>query len=221
MNLLKRLSENKFFLMGIIIIISLQFIYLDFSSKGKQDTLGYKLLSIKIGDRCIVCDLPIREGSGLALLIKGRRVTIDLEHFQEFIENKAKYFANLEPHGALFQESAVLPKTMRYGWFIAGLWIFSALIAAAVCCSVAIKKGLRAHAWFFRGLLLHLFGVIWIMMTKATLQTDKIAGFRKIPVTSEPVPCPKCGALNHPAANQCSNCLSKLIPTQESEVSRI
>ena len=109
MNLLKRLSENKFFLMGIIIIISFQFIYLDFSSKGKQDTLGYKLLSIKIGDRCIVCDLPIKEGSGLALLIKGRRVTIDLEHFQEFIENKAKYFANLEPHGALFQESAVLP----------------------------------------------------------------------------------------------------------------
>jgi len=221
MNRLKRLLTNKFILIGVVILISINFIYLNNSPDTPQDTLGYILLSIKKGDRCIICDIPIMEGTGSALLIKGRRVTIDLDHFQEFITNQAKYFAQHEPHGALFQESAVLPHAMKYGWFIAGLWIFTALIAAAICCNVALKKGLRASPWFFRGLLLHIIGIIWVILKKSTGRPQFIPAFGKIRETSQPVKCPKCQALNHPAASSCSKCHSDLIPLQESEVRRI
>ena len=221
MNQLGRLFTNKFILVGVVVLISIQFIYLNYPPEEVQDTLGYKLLSIKKGDRCIICDIPIKEGTGLALLIKGRRVTIDLDHFQEFITNQAKYFAKLEPHGALFQESAVLPHAMKYGWFIAGLWIFTALISAAICCNVALKKGLRASPWFFRGLLFHFMGIVWVTLIKSTAQDRTIPTFGKIPKTSKPVKCPTCQALNHPAARQCSKCHSELIPIQESEINRV
>lgn len=220
MNRLKPLFTNKFFLAGVVTLISINFIYLNFSQEEAQDTLGYKLLSIKKGDRCIICDIPIKDGTGLALLIKGRRVTIDLNHLQEFITNQAKYFAKPEPQGALFQESAVLLNAINYGWFIAGLWIFTALISAAICCNVAFKKGLSASSWFFRGLLLHFIGIVWVILKKEITQDQTIPAFGKIPETSKPVKCPKCQALNHPAANSCSKCHSDLIPIQESEVNR-
>ena len=221
MNQMKHLVTNKFILVAVVVLISVQFIYLNYAPEEPQDTLGYKLLSIKKGDRCIICDIPIKEGTGLALLIKGRRVTIDLDHFQEFIRNQAKYFAKLEPHGALFQESAVLSQAVNYGWFITGLWIFSALIAAAICCTIALKKGLRASPWFFRGLLLNFLGIIWITIKKSAAQDQTIPAFGKIPETSQPVKCPKCQALNHPAASKCSKCHSDLTPIQESEVNRL
>jgi hypothetical protein len=221
MNQLRQLFSNKFIRVGIFVVIAIHFIYLNFAAQEAQDTLGYKLLSIKKGDRCIICDIPIKEGSGLALLIKGRRVTIDLDHLPEFIKNQTKYFTELEPHGALFQESAVLPQTLKYGWFITGLWIFTALITAAVCCNVALKKGLHPTVWFIRGFLLHFIGIFWIMSKRITTTQQKLPAFGKIADTSRPVECHACRALNHPAASKCSTCQSKLIPTEESEVNRV
>jgi hypothetical protein len=218
---LKQFFTNRSILVVVISLISVHFIYLNDSPSSPQDTLGYKLLSIKKGDRCIICDIPLKEGSGLALLIKGRRVTIDLNHFQEFITNQVKYFAKVEPQGALFQESAVLPHAIQYGWFIVGMWIFTALISAAICCNVAMRKGLRASLWFFRGLLFHFIGLLWVINKKGTAKAQPLPILGKIPLTSQPVKCPKCQALNHPAASKCSKCHSELTPLQESEVNRV
>ncbi|UCF64360.1 MAG: hypothetical protein JSW33_00615 [bacterium] len=84
MNIQNRFLYIKYIFLGVVLFISTSSYFANNLYADTLDTLGYKLLSIKKGDRCIVCDIPIKEGSGLALLIQGRKVTIDLDHVQEF-----------------------------------------------------------------------------------------------------------------------------------------
>jgi len=221
MNLQDRFLFNKYFFIGCAIFITVNIYFSNNFYADTLDTLGYQFVSIKKGDRCIVCDIPIKAGRGLDLLIKGRRVTIDLDHVQEFLTNKVKYYSKFEPKGALFQESAILPHALKSGWFILGFWIFSTFIIAAVCCSIAMKKGFPATSWFFWGFLLHVFGLIWILSEKSQMLDSSVRTFGKISLTSHPIQCPSCRAFNHPAAEKCSQCQSALAPRTESEVKRV
>ena len=190
-------------------------------TENYPDTLGYKRLSIKKGDRCIICDIPLKESTGIALLIKGRRVTVDLEHLDEFLQNKDFYFSKLKPKGALFQESAVLLNTLKSGWFILGcLFVFS-LIMGGLSCHLAIKKGYPPVSWFFIGFFLNIFGYLWVVLKKKRTVQEFPAGWTKVPQTSSPVHCPSCGTPNHPGAERCIKCKNRLSPEIETEVRRL
>ena len=190
-------------------------------TQNLPDTLGYKILSIKKGDRCIVCDIPLKEGTGIALLIKGRRVTIDLEHLDEFLQDKEFYFSKLKPRGALFQESAVLLNTLKSGWFILGCLIVLSLIMGGLSCHLAIKRGYPPISWFFIGFFLNIFGLLWVVLKRERTIQKLPAGWAKIPQTASPVNCPSCGAPNHPGAERCIKCNSRFWPEIETEVKRL
>jgi hypothetical protein len=205
----------------LIISIIIIFIFIsNLPADNLPDTLGYKRLTIKEGDRCLICDAPIKVGTGLALLIKGKRIIIDLDHLQEFLSNKDFYLSNLQPKGALFQESAILTKTLRSGWFIFGTWIVLSLFMGALSCQLALKKGYGPLKWFFIGLFLNIFGYILILLQKSQTEKKIPLGWSKIPLTSTPQRCPTCGTSNHPAAEKCIHCQHVLSPELESEVKR-
>ena len=205
----------------LIVFFILTFLYiLNLSAESLPDTLGYKRLTVKKGDRCLICDMTLKKGTGLALLIKGSRVTIDLDHLQELLSDKDFYISKLQPKGALFQESAVLKKTLRSGWFIFGSWVVLSLVIAALSCQLALKKGYNPLQWFFIGLFFNLFGYLWFLFQKR--QTDQKAPevWTKIPLTLSPRYCSRCGTSNHPAAEKCIRCHLELSPDFESEVKR-
>lgn len=190
------------------------------SSSQSSDTLGYKILSIKKGDRCIVCNTPLTPKNGLSLLVRGRRVTIDLEHWPVFLNNQLIYFSDLQPKGALFQENAIQDRQINAGWFIFGIWVILALLSSAINAGLSLKKGLPILKWFFRGLVLNIAGVFWLLLHKPAKEVVLPPNLGKIPVTRSPVKCPKCNGFNHPAAKICAGCGGQLYPKIEAEVNR-
>jgi hypothetical protein len=209
---------NSFTTLLLLLFFILQIT--SYASMTQKDTLGFTMLSIKKGDRCIVCAMPLKEGKGIVLLVRGRRVAIDVDHIKEFLANKAKYLSQLEPRGALFQESAVLESTLRSGWFLLGAWIVLALISAAISAHMALRKGFNSLKWFFIGLALNFVGIFFIFTKSSDTKIELPPHLAKIPNTAFPVECPDCGESNHPASEQCSGCGKRLDPKFESEVKR-
>lgn len=205
----------------IFIIIFCYFHNSLFADQTIADTLGYKILDIKKGDRCIVCNMKLEEGKGLALLISGKRVTVDLDHLEEFLANPSKYFTKLQPNVALYSKEAAQALHVGYGWFIFGVWVAFALIVAAICANIALRKGLPAYKWFFVGLITNVFGLFIITFKSATGKIDLPRGYKKIEITESPVACSKCGSYNHPSAKKCNSCGNIMIAITDSELDRI
>ena len=84
----------------------------------------YDTVAAKSGERCTVCGGRLTE-SDVALIVKGRRVPLDRMDMNEFMRHQGKYFAKLQPKGALFQEG-MGPETggrenVGMGWFLVRL----------------------------------------------------------------------------------------------------
>ncbi|MEE9169336.1 MAG: hypothetical protein V3U73_06190 [bacterium] len=184
------------------------------------DSSHSHMLGIRKGDRCIVCNAP-HEHVSQVILYKGRRVPVCAKHPQTFLNNPQPYFSQLQPRGALFQEEAVLEKTMKSGWFALGMWVFVALISAGLAANLALRKGLSSLRWFFVGLVTSVFGVAWLLFKPSTQRVDLPAHFAKIPTTANPIYCPDCQAGNHPSAEKCGGCGRSLEPLSQSEVRKL
>ncbi|RME00563.1 MAG: hypothetical protein D6814_03265, partial [Calditrichaeota bacterium] len=145
----------------------------------------------KKGDRCIVCDTPLTDSS-IVILYKGRRVPLlNKAMLDQFLQNPEAYFSKLQPTGALFHEDAISTGGMKWGWFVLGLYILSALVIAAVTSNLAIRKGYSATHWYFAGLFLHVVGLLLVMRKPAVEQVHLPPHLGKVPRTAAPVPCPK------------------------------
>ncbi|MGH7493721.1 MAG: hypothetical protein ACREOO_15190 [bacterium] len=127
-----------------------------------------------------------------------------------------------QPRSALFQrESTASQLTMGFGWFLFGLHILIALLFSGLSGYTAISKGLNPIPYFFIGFFLSAFGFLYVLTRPSVAKPGDVpAGLVKVHTTLEPVPCPKCGNTNHPAAKKCLNCGSELQPLAQSDVVR-
>jgi len=185
----------------------------------------FQKMTPKPGERCTVGNVPLTEND-VTLLVRGRRVPLHRTMVDSFLNNQETYFRNLQPKGALFQEEMAAQKGtalggMKGGWFTFGLLVLAGLICGGVSGYLAVSKGLPGAPFFFAGFFLNVFGIVYTLTKPAVVPKEKIpAGVAKIPSTSEPVPCKKCGSTNHPTANRCSGCSAEITPTEISEVTR-
>ncbi|RMG61867.1 MAG: hypothetical protein D6715_12835 [Calditrichaeota bacterium] len=176
-------------------------------------------LPIQPGDFCIVCNVGARHLERV-VLYRGRRVGLCALHPSTFASNPDYFFQQLQPQGALFHEDSISRKALRWGWFIAGAWITLAIFSAGLSCWIAQCKGLPAKKWFYLGLVLNVLSLPVIMTRRALARLKLPPHVTKPPTTALPEPCPDCGALNHPAATECSGCGKPLKPKMQSEVAR-
>lgn len=178
------------------------------------------------GDFCIVGGPGHARGEQLArvFLYQGRWVGVCPAHTAviQNADSLAYYFAHLQPRGALYQEDAIVGngRSIGWGWFVFGVWVAVALVCGAVCTHLGLRKGMSAPIGFFIGLLGNVVGVAYLLIKPARGRVELPAGLEKIPTTAAPVPCPDCGASNHPAASECTGCGKPLKPAVESEVRR-
>lgn len=195
-------------------------------AQESESNIPYKTVSPKKNERCIVCGVKLTEDD-LALIVRGRRVPLNRTMVDSFLNNKEKYFSELQPKSALFQENleakeGTAQSGIELGWFLFGVYVLTALIFGGLSSYSAVSKGLPAIPNFFLGLVLHVAGFLYVLTRPAAADSGNIpTGFVKVPTTRTPTNCSECGAENHPSAKKCSACGVELQPTTESEVSRV
>ncbi len=212
------LKSEKYFLIVLLIVF--------LSTLAYSQQVKYETVPAKEGERCIVCGIELSEND-IALIIKGRRIPLKPEMLADFMKDEKKYFAKLQPRGALFQESFDAPAGTTQGgisltWFLSVLYIITALTFAGINAYVAVGKGLTPTTYFFAGLFFHAFGFLYTLTRAANKQAGTIpAGLKKVPATHSPYICTICGMENHPSAKLCSGCDVELKPLMESETSKV
>ncbi|MGD8396575.1 MAG: hypothetical protein PVF43_13990 [Candidatus Eiseniibacteriota bacterium] len=167
------------------------------------------------GARCLVCGQPIG-ADDITLFYRGRHISMHEGHCRElWSEDCVKYFRPLEARGALFQERATGIR-LTSAWFFIGGYIVIGLVFGAICGFAAIGRGLPPLRWFLFGLLANVIGLVALLVRGrgdvSALPQGVPTGMRKVATTRAPVPCPHCGACNHPAADRCAACGEALEP---------
>jgi len=185
----------------------------------------YPIVTAKPGEICIVCGMPVSSGD-IAIILKGRRMPVMKDMAETVLRNPEIYFRDKQAKGALFQEEFPGPpgaasSGVSLGWFLAGLYVLSALIFGGLSGSAAVTRGLPPIASFFLGLGFSLFGYLYVL----TRPSDEARrGFSacglKVSATQSPLACPQCGNTNHPAAVSCALCRVSLSPQGQSDLSR-
>ncbi len=176
----------------------------------------------KPGDRCIVCNTPLREGDKV-YLVEGQRVGVMNEMAPTLFSDPWKYLARLKPRGGLFGGEMAPASAVSDAWLFLGIYVLVGLVCAALCTHRALNIGQAAIPWLFAGLFLNVFAYA-ALMTRPPLPGQAAAGYGgvvKIPSTAEPAACPQCGSLNHPTAATCLGCGAELSPATVSEVARL
>ncbi|MCH6560164.1 zinc finger Ran-binding domain-containing family 2 protein [candidate division KSB1 bacterium] len=194
------------------------------SSLAQEPQTQYKSMPPKQGERCFICNVPLSE-EDVTLMVRGRRVPLKYTMVDSFMNNQEKYFAELQPKSALFQENMEATGTAQggisSGWFLFGSYILIALIFSGLSGSAAISKGLPPITHYFIGFFFSVFGYIYVLTRPVLTSEGEIPeGFVKVPTTHAPVLCEKCGNTNHPSAKKCSGCGAQLEPQMQSEVER-
>ena len=111
---------------------------------------------------------------------------------------------------------------MTPGWLYFGIYVLFGLVFSAVCGYLAVGRGLAPLPWFFAGLAGNVAALAVLLATpRGAGAADVPAGLAKVPTTHRPLPCPRCGAPNHPAAAACAGCGATLAPAVEPETVRV
>ena len=191
------------------------------------DAPRWELLDERPGDgeQCIVCRKPIYGEDVVEIRFQGRTFFVGAPFFEDFKKDPLRYFATLQARAALWDETALDGPRLATAWLWFDVYVLTGLIFSALCGYVAVARALRPIPWFFAGL----FGnVVVLGVLLAVPRGDAAAlpagiprGLRKIPTTRAPVPCPSCGALNHPCAAACSGCGHELSPSVAAETGRV
>lgn len=185
----------------------------------------YPTVSAKVGETCVVCGMPVSNGD-VAIILKGRRMPVMKHMAETVLRNPEVYFRNKQAKGALFQEDFQGPtgtvlSGVSLGWFLAGLYVLSALIFGGLSGAAAVAKGLPPISSFFLGLALSVFGYLFVLTRRSDKASHGVpAGLLKVPATQSPLACPRCGNTNHPAATSCALCHVSLAPQGQSDFSR-
>lgn len=179
----------------------------------------------RAGEICVVCGMPV-SGGDIAILLKGRRMPVMKDMAERVLRNPEVYFRDKQAKGALFQEDSsglpgVATRGMSFSWFLAGLYVLSALIFGGLSGNAAVAKGLPPISSFFLGFGFSLFGYLYVLTRPSGKASRGVpAGLWKVPATQSPLACPRCGNTNHPAATSCASCHVSLSPQGQSDLSR-
>jgi hypothetical protein len=185
----------------------------------------YLTVAAKAGEICTVCGMPV-SSSDVAIILKGRRMPVMKGMAETVLRNPEVYFRDKQAKGALFQEdfqgpTGAISSGVSLGWFLAGLYVLSALIFGGLSGNAAVAKGLPPISSFFLGLGLSFFGYLYVLTRPSGKASRGIpAGLLKVPATQSPLACPQCGNTNHPAAASCALCHVSLSPQGQSDLSR-
>lgn len=185
----------------------------------------YPVVSAKIGEHCTVCGVALTE-KDVALIVRGRRVPLNKEMVDTFLNDQEKYFSQKQPKGALFQEELRAPAGVAQGgislgWFLLGLYVLLGLIGGGLSAYIAVSKSLRSAPYFFIGFFFNALGYLYVL-TRPSRVVERIpSGLVKVPTTQAPLACPACGNTNHPTARRCAACGDNLQPASQSEVARV
>jgi hypothetical protein len=187
------------------------------------DGLGHIKVAVKGFLKCVGCNNPMHpDSASYALLYRGRKIPTH-SFCESAVRNNPSlyqaYFASLQPKGALFQEHDDGQSEVKAGWFIFDLIVLIALLTGGLSGYAAVSKGLKPIPHFFIGLTI--VGYLYVLTRPSAVKPGEVPeGLVKVPTTSAPVPCEKCGFTNHPSAKTCAACGTKLTPTMQSEVAR-
>ena len=190
---------------------------------GYQQT--YPRVHARTSDFCTMgrASLTVED---VALMVRVRRIPLGQSDVENFMSDQEKYFSSKQSRSALFQEHLAAPPGtaqggISQGWFFFGLLVLSSLVFGGLSAYLALSKGLSPLAPFFTGFFLNVLGFLYVVSRPASQDYQQVPkGLVKVPTTAQPLPCPACTNLNHPAAQQCISCGQELSPSQESEVAR-
>ncbi|HET6961366.1 MAG TPA: hypothetical protein VFJ27_02675 [Terriglobia bacterium] len=185
----------------------------------------YPTVTAKAGETCTVCGMPV-SNDDVAIILRGRRMPVMKDMAESVLRNPEFYFKDKQARGALFQEDfqlrpGVVSSGVSLGWFLAGLYVLSALFFGGLSSNAAVAKGLPPVSSFFLGLALSLLGYLFVLTRRPDKSSHGVpAGLLKVPATQSPLACPQCGNTNHPAATSCALCHVSLSPQGQSDLSR-
>lgn len=205
-------------------MIAISLITIMLAAQQPQST--YEQVPAKPGEKCTICGMPLSEDD-VALIVRGRRVPLAATMVDSFMTAPERYFAGMQPKGALFQEELGAPAGavlggISNGWFAFGTYVLIGLIFGGLSGYLAVSKGLTPIPHFFIGFALSVVGLLYVLVRRPLVKAGEVpAGLVKVPTTRTPQGCPHCGYTNHPAAQQCLQCNASLAPTVDSEVAHI
>jgi hypothetical protein len=113
-------------------------------SLNAQETAGpYEKVPYQPGEICVVSGKHLVEGD-VALIVRGRRVPLCFSKVDTFLKYQDKYFAHMQPKGALFQEELSAPQGaalggVTSGWFLFGLYVLAALVFGGMSGYAAVS----------------------------------------------------------------------------------
>ena len=174
---------------------------------------------------CLVCGKPVSPDDGVHLMHRGRRVHLcEGECAAHWHASPEIHFSQLQPRGALFNESAKEPDILPGGWLTVGLAVLYALVFATLTAYIAVGRGRAPLPWFFLGLVFTFLALIAVLVLErydsSHLPQGLPKGMRKVATTHQSIRCHGCGAPNHPSAGACSRCGAALTPIVASDVQR-
>lgn len=162
-----------------------------------------------LAEDCIICGKTV-EGPGIEHQYRGRDVVLCGASgcSDEWTRNPSEHFAELQPKGALFQESIGPHEAVRPWAFYLGVYFFVGLFFAAASGYVAVNRSQPAARWFMLGLAANVVGFIatLAMAPRGVALFGVPDGLAKVPSTSTPTTCKNCGHENHPTATRCARC---------------
>lgn len=166
------------------------------------------------GEQCLVCSQAIDGEMALVIRYKGRIFHVKESMLDELRRDPDGYFRKLQARSGLFDEEAIGAEPPRTGWLAAGVYVVIGLVCGAVCAGMALARSRRTLPWFFAGLFGNVLAVVAVAVAGPAGDGARVlpSGLAKIPSTRAPVPCPGCGAENHPAAEACTSCGASLVP---------
>jgi len=219
--------QSKQSMAGTTTSLALSFLLAGFIfASAPQPQSRYPTVAAEPGEICTVCGMPV-SSDDIAIILKGRRMPVMKDMAAAVLKNPEAYFKNKQAKSALFQEDFQAPPGaaqagVSLGWFLAGLYVLSALIFGGLSGVAAVAKGLPPISSFLAGFCLSVFGYLDVLTRTSRPESGEVpAGLVKVPVTQSPLACPQCGNTNHPAAASCAVCHVSLSPQGQSDLSRV
>lgn len=172
------------------------------------------------GEICIVCNRPVSADDDV-YFVNGQRLPVHRTACLAKLQgNPEKYAAHVRPSGSFLGLEPDAAPALTSRWLIFGLYVLLGLVFSALSVNAALNAGMRPAPWLFAGLFFNVFAWAVLVTRRQAAASTAPKGLAKIPETATPVPCTRCGHLNHPAARACLGCGAKLEPSAVSEAAR-
>jgi hypothetical protein len=179
-----------------------------------------RLVPAELNERCAFSGQLLPPGTSVRIL-RGRRLPLmpDAALEADLRTRPEKYFALVQPSGALFTESGP-GEVGHYVWVYLGFGVIVLMILAGFAGQMAIRRGLEPGGWFLQGLCGNVLAP-FLLRTRGSSVETLAPGHTKPHRTAMPKHCAACGNENHPSASKCSMCHASLDAAYQSEAEQL